>query len=142
MVVQTYSPEHYAIKAAADHDYRGFYKREIELREVGLFPPYAKFSRYVVSHEDNDSARHDMSAILNFMRDSLDKKDHLMQSVLMLEGTPAPYHRLRGVYRYQVIVKYYEGEYTEQMEELISAAGTAAKNQSTCILELNAHDII
>lgn len=142
VVVQTYSPEHYAIKAAAKHDYKGFYEREIKLREVGLFPPFAKFSRCVISHEDKNSAFSDMKKILGFLRDELDKKEHLLQSVLMLEGTPAPYHRLRGLYRYQVIIKYYEGVYQREMEDLIGEASGKMQGQSTCLLELDAHDII
>ena len=141
VIVQTYSPEHYAISAAANHDYRGFYEREIELREVGLFPPFAKFSRYVISHENEGSAAGDMKRMLAFLRGEFKKKEHLQQSVLMLEGTPAPYHRLKGLFRYQVIIKYYEGAYREEMEELIGSAADKAENQSTCILELDAHDI-
>ena len=142
VVVQTYSPEHYAIKAAAGHDYKGFYKREINLREVGLFPPFAKFTRFVITHEDKDSAFSDMRKILTFLRSQLDKNEHLLQAVLMLEGTPAPYHRLRGLYRYQVIIKYYEDIYGDEMEELIGSAKDLPESQSTCVLELDAHDII
>ena len=142
VVVQTYSPEHYAIIAAADHDYKSFYNREIELRRVGLFPPFAHFMRYVISHEDNTSARQDMAKILTFLRGQLQKKEHLWQSILMLEGTPAPYHRLRGMYRYQVIVKYLDSSFQQEMEDIVGEAKKKAERQSTCILELDAQDII
>jgi primosomal protein N' (replication factor Y) len=142
VVVQTYSPEHYAIMAAADHDYKGFYKREIELRRAGLFPPFAHFMRYVISHEDNTSARHDMAKILSFLREQLQKKEHLWQSILMLEGTPAPYHRLRGLYRYQVIIKYLDNNFQQEMEDIVGEAKQKGERQSTCLLELDAQDII
>ncbi len=142
VVVQTYSPEHYAIKAAAAHDYKEFYNREIKLREIGQFSPFAKFSRYVIANEDKESAFYDMKQIAEHLKAELGKNEHLQQTVLMLEATPAPYHRLRGMYRYQVLVKYYEDLYQEEMEELISQAGSYARHQSTCVLELDAHDII
>ena len=38
-VIQTYQPEHYAIVHAANQDYEGFYKEEIEYREFMEYPP-------------------------------------------------------------------------------------------------------
>ncbi len=142
VIVQTYSPDHYAITSAARHDYRGFYNKEIDLRRIANFPPFAKFSRYVISHENGDSALSDMNSILGYMKEEVNARDYLKQSVLMLEGTPAPYHRLRGLYRYQVIIKYFEEAYNGELEEIIGNAKQKAKCQSTCILELDAQDII
>ena len=39
MVIQSYKPEHYAIKAAATQDYESFYKAEIAYRKMLLYPP-------------------------------------------------------------------------------------------------------
>ena len=39
MVIQTYSPEHYCIEAAAAQDYEGFYGEEIAYRELVGYPP-------------------------------------------------------------------------------------------------------
>jgi len=38
-VIQSYKPEHYAIKAAATQDYESFYKAEIAYRKMLLYPP-------------------------------------------------------------------------------------------------------
>ena len=39
VVVQTYSPEHYAIQHSTHHDYVSFYEEEIEARKALLYPP-------------------------------------------------------------------------------------------------------
>jgi primosomal protein N' (replication factor Y) len=39
VVIQTYRPDHYAIRAAAQHDYKGFYQREIRFRQEHGYPP-------------------------------------------------------------------------------------------------------
>lgn len=142
VIVQTYSPEHYAIIAASKHDYTGFYEHEIRLREMGIFPPFSQFSRYVISNEDEESAKEDANLIKDYLRDEFSKKPHVLQGVMMLEATPAPYAKIRGLYRYQVLIKHYKDIYIKELVELIDSAKSSAANQSTCILELNTHDII
>jgi primosomal protein N' len=83
-----------------------------------------------------------MAKILSFLREQLQKKEHLWQSILMLEGTPAPYHRLRGLYRYQVIIKYLDNNFQQEMEDIVGEAKQKGERQSTCLLELDAQDII
>lgn len=45
VLLQTFSPEHYAIRAAAEHDYAGFYVEEIEFRSQVGYPPYKRLAR-------------------------------------------------------------------------------------------------
>jgi primosomal protein N' (replication factor Y) len=142
VIVQTYSPEHYAIVASAKHDYINFYEQEIKLRRESLFPPFTKFSRLVISHENELSAKNDAIILEEFLKKHLEGKLHLLQSIIMLEATPAPYQRIRGQYRYQVLVKYYKEIYEEELSELMLNAKNMIKNQSTCTLELNTNDII
>lgn len=53
VIVQTYFPEHYAIEAAARHDYEGFARRELEEREVTGLPPYRRAALFVVGAEED-----------------------------------------------------------------------------------------
>ena len=48
-IVQTYVPDHYAIQAAAQHDYQGFYEREMAFRRVHGYPPVGRLVRLVYS---------------------------------------------------------------------------------------------
>src|SRR5690606_22756135 len=45
VIFQTYQPEHYAILAAAEHDYLRFYNEEIQPRRTLNFPPYIRLAR-------------------------------------------------------------------------------------------------
>src|SRR6056297_1386689 len=42
VIIQTYTPENYSIKASKNHDYTEFYKQEIELRKKLEYPPFVK----------------------------------------------------------------------------------------------------
>lgn len=56
VVIQTYTPEHYAVESAASQDYESFYKTEIELRELMEYPPFTDLIQIVFSSKkDNDA---------------------------------------------------------------------------------------
>ena len=51
-VIQTYSPEHYAIVTAAAQDYQAFYEEEIRYRELMGYPPAENLLAVLVSCEE------------------------------------------------------------------------------------------
>lgn len=51
-VIQTYSPEHYAIETAAAQDYEAFYNEEIQYRELMGYPPAENLLAVLVTCED------------------------------------------------------------------------------------------
>lgn len=50
VIVQSYSPSHYAIAAAARHDYAAFYAEEIDFRRTHGYPPFSRLVRYLFRH--------------------------------------------------------------------------------------------
>ena len=50
VVVQTYHPDHYAIVAASNHDYEGFYREEMAFRRQQMYPPLRRLARLVFYH--------------------------------------------------------------------------------------------
>jgi primosomal protein N' (replication factor Y) len=55
VIVQSYTPDHYAIRAASRHDYAAFYGEEIAFRRTHRYPPFVRLVRYLV--RDPDEAR-------------------------------------------------------------------------------------
>ena len=53
-VIQTYSPKHYAVTAAAAQDYEAFYREEIRYREMMGYPPAAHLLAVLVSCENEE----------------------------------------------------------------------------------------
>ncbi|GAC1544171.1 MAG: primosomal protein N' [Herpetosiphon sp.] len=56
VIVQSYTPEHYALRAAARHDYEGFFREEIAFRATTGYPPFAQLARLVYSSTSATSA--------------------------------------------------------------------------------------
>lgn len=57
VVVQTLAPDHYAIQAAADHDYDEFARQELEFRQSPAYPPFSNLVNIVAQDEDEGIAR-------------------------------------------------------------------------------------
>lgn len=52
VVIQTYTPENYAIQAAAAQDYEAFYRQEIEFRKLRGYPPFSDFIQIIIGSMD------------------------------------------------------------------------------------------
>ena len=99
VMVQTYHPDHYAVKFAAAHDYPGFVAKEMQYRRWMHYPPYAVLANVVVQSERLEEAT-GWSAELGrwFQQTRLDK-------VRVLGPAAAPISRLKRIYRYHFVLK-------------------------------------
>jgi len=98
VVVQTYQPQHYSITCAREHDYGSFYSEEISMREELQYPPFTEMLRLVwVSREDN--AGEEASRVV------AENLSGCLKGVEVLGPAPAPLYRLKGNYRYHLILK-------------------------------------
>lgn len=57
VILQSYLPEHYAIQAAARHDYHTFYRQELAYRQEQLFPPFRRLARIVFQYPQADQTQ-------------------------------------------------------------------------------------
>jgi primosomal protein N' (replication factor Y) (superfamily II helicase) len=100
VVVQTYYPDHYAILAAARHDYAGFAERELKYRRWMHYPPFGALANVLVQSAKLEEAA-GWSAVLG---------KHLIENqnggaVRVLGPCTAPIARIKGVYRFHLILK-------------------------------------
>jgi primosomal protein N' (replication factor Y) (superfamily II helicase) len=100
VVVQTYHPGHYAIQAAAAHDYIKFAEREMGFRRMMHYPPFGVLANVLIQSEKLEEAA-EWAAILG---------KHFVQNqtsgaVKALGPCTAPIARIKGVYRFHLILK-------------------------------------
>ena len=124
VIVQTYEPDHYAIRLAAMQDYRAFYHLEADYRRKGLYPPFTVLARLLATSRDEDKARLAAEGMEGRLRAWLDERAAIRNDVVKIHTRPAPMKRLRGEYRYQVFVKMFaKGASDEILTEMESIAG-------------------
>ena len=104
VVVQSYTPDHYAIRAASRHDYAAFYAEEIDFRRAHRYPPFSRLVRYLYRHVDDSVCAAEADAM------ALDLARHARRTapvlrVDLLGPTPAFASRVRGRYQWQIVLR-------------------------------------
>ncbi len=100
VLIQTYHPEHYALRHAGAQDYQGFYDEEIRHRENHAYPPFVSLASLVVHGTDFDRVR----ATATALRKELDLANQ-DRTCRILGPAPAPLARLKGKFRIQLLIK-------------------------------------
>ncbi|MBU0490960.1 MAG: primosomal protein N' [Chloroflexi bacterium] len=102
-IVQTYSPDQYAIQAAARHDYAAFYRQEIAFRREQGYPPFGQLARLVYSHSRNERAEAEAQRMYDALHAWVRAQG--LGAVTLIGPAPAYIHRLRGRYRWQIVIR-------------------------------------
>jgi primosomal protein N' (replication factor Y) len=109
-VIQTYHPEHYAIRAALNGDDAGFAQEEMRFRRAFHYPPYTRLVQILV--HDRNRTRGEES-LRNLAREV---EAHPKSRSVRLSGpAPAPFERLRGEWRFQLLLRSSEGRDLHQI---------------------------
>ena len=100
VIVQTLHPDHPAIRAAVQHDYRAFVASELPQREASGYPPFTEVVRILVSHADRERT-------VEAARRAKEKLAPLAgeHGVELLGPAPCPIERIRGRWRWQLLLK-------------------------------------
>ena len=120
VIVQTYRPDHYAIRAAAQQDYDAFYAQEIETRRELRYPPFSHLVSLVVSDEAEQEAAHRADRLAAAVRAAAGEL-----GVDVLGPAPAPIARLRGRYRWHLLVRGSGGELQRVVRQALTSVGAA-----------------
>jgi primosomal protein N' (replication factor Y) len=102
VILQTFQPDHPAVRLAAGHDFEGFYAEEIRAREEVGYPPFARLVSVRVHAGAEADARTATQLLADTARAHQSVKDGAVQ---VLGPAPAPMPRLRGRYHYRLLLK-------------------------------------
>ncbi|MFZ2023899.1 MAG: primosomal protein N' [Terracidiphilus sp.] len=99
VVVQTYHPDHYAILAATKHDYATFAERELKYRRWMHYPPFGVLANVLVQSQKLEEGA-SWSAVLGRWFQKAKP-----EGLRVLGPCTAPIARIKGVYRFHLILK-------------------------------------
>ena len=100
VLIQSYNPEHYAIRFAKDQDYEGFYAYEMGIRRQLGYPPYYFTIGITLSHKKEEEVVKRAYEVMNILRSGLSDTSNI------LGPTPKPIARTHNLYHYQILIKY------------------------------------
>jgi primosomal protein N' (replication factor Y) len=103
VLVQTFNPEHFCIQTAARHDYAAFAAAELDARQRYDYPPLRRFARLTYAHRDRYTALVGATALAERLECAIAELG--LTETDLVGPAPAFLERLRGRYRWQVLVR-------------------------------------
>ena len=119
-ILQTYAPKHYVYRFASNYDFEGFFKKEINLRQVTHFPPFSIIIRVLFSGEQDEIVK---ESLKNVYTDVLNLKQENKQSFYYLDAMKSPISRMQKKFRYQILMRFEtakEDEITQKLYEIVN----------------------
>lgn len=132
VIFQTYTPDHYAIQYAKEHDYESFFKEEIQLRRSFIYPPYVDMTSLLLSATTEKVVIDHADKLYNRIGNRLQQAGIQFQ---IFGPSPGIYHRLKSRYRYQIMLKYHKKDQAD-------AKGIINEACKTMHLEASGADLI
>ncbi|MEE9200541.1 MAG: primosomal protein N' [Candidatus Brocadiales bacterium] len=102
VVIQSFNPNQYAIRAAAEHDCDGFAKRELEYRRSLGYPPFGVMARIIFRGKKEDSVRKRALQSAGVLREVCAGNG---RRISVLGPAPAPVSRIKDNYRWHLTIK-------------------------------------
>ncbi len=109
VIVQTYTPEHYSIRYAQEHDYIGFYREELIHRKQLNYPPYSKLALIGFSHLDLRQAVRVSNHFVSELRAMVPVE------TVVHDPVSSPIARIKDRNRLQTMIKYQDRDETVAM---------------------------
>jgi primosomal protein N' (replication factor Y) len=101
--IQTYTPDHPAVRHAQYHDYRGFYREERAIRAQYRFPPDGELIVATYGHRDEARAEREAKTAVEHLSATIGLLK--LGDIEVLGPSPAFVYRLKDEFRFEVTLK-------------------------------------
>lgn len=136
VILQTYAPRHYVYKFAANYDYKGFFRKEENIRKTAEFPPFTRILRILFSDHDENYVRE----LLKVCYTEIEKlKGEYGKDIIYLDAMKSPIKRIQDKYRYQILLRMKLENADEIENKIFEIVNKNAKN--SVFFEINPQNL-
>ena len=101
VIIQTMHPDNYIFPFVVNHNFEGFFEKEIKHRKAFNYPPFSRMSLIEVKANDSGRANSIASKLYLYMKNYL----YGATGVEIMKPAPALIYKIKNKYRYHIIVK-------------------------------------
>ena len=103
VILQTYTPKHFVYRCAQMHSYTKFFEKEINIREVTKFPPFASILRVLISSQNEDLAKTRTHEVFDKFKKL---KEEFKEDFIYLDAMKSPVKKIQNKFRFQVLCRF------------------------------------
>lgn len=132
VILQAFNTAHYALECARNHDYHGFYRQEMQMRQQGAYPPLGYMITLFFTNENET----ELIADAAFLAARL--TEYLGVAGQLIGPTPCTVSKIKNSFRWQIMIKSGERARLRQILEQALEQYYTAKRRTQIILEFDA----
>lgn len=102
VILQTYSPKHYLFGYCKNNNYKGFFDKELNTRQVTKFPPFTTIIRVLVTNEKEEKSLLCTKAIYEELKQLKKKYDG---DFVYMQAMKSPITKIQNKFRFQIIAR-------------------------------------
>ncbi|MDD3397781.1 MAG: primosomal protein N' [Clostridia bacterium] len=134
IVLQTYNPRHYVYKFSANYNYKGFYEKEINIREVTNFPPFSSIVRILITDEKEEVVRETTIEIFSKLGEL---KQKYAENFYYCEAMKSPHSRIKNKIRYQILLRFTKIKECDILKEIYEIINQYKNLKASIFVEIN-----
>ena len=139
VVLQTYAPRHYAYKFIANYNYKGFYQKEINLRETANFPPFTKIIRLLFTADNEDVVKEILKKTYN---EIFELSQTYKNEFVYFDAMKSPVGRIKNKYRYQILIRLKGNNIDQIVDQIYGACDKHQHSKVSFFVEINPSSLI
>jgi len=128
--LQTYKPNHYVYRFAANYDYNNFFEKELNTRMTTKYPPYATIVRILVTGEVDEPIKKYIEKILTKLRTR-------QNDFIYLGAMKSPLGRIQNKFRYQILARFNRNIEQDMINFMHDVVNSEDKKKILVFLEIN-----
>lgn len=137
VILQTYTPNHYVYRFAVKNDYRGFYEKEVNLREVTKYPPFSKIVRVLVSGESEELV---LTVLKSLFDDVTALSREYRENFAYFAAMKSPVKRIQNKFRMQILMRLV-GDFDKVIKNVYNIVDKRAVNKTSVFVEINPNNL-
>ena len=134
VIIQTYAPDHYAIRHLISHDYTRFFTEEIEFRRALYYPPFSRLVCLKLDGPKLEEVEKKARMLGTTLQNRISRSSTGREKIEILGPAPAPIEKLRNRYRWQLLLK---GKQSSALLDLAKRAREALPRSRTVRLQID-----
>ena len=134
IILQTYVPKHYVYRLASFYDYPAFYKKEINLRQITMYPPFATIIRILFTSGDENLAK---DAAKVYYDEVKKIQSEYNRDFIYLGVMKSPIGKIQNKFRIQILIRLRRDHEDEIISRLFDILDKNKLNNVSAFIELN-----
>lgn len=138
IVLQTYNPRHYVYKFVANYNYKGFYNKEINIREITKFPPFTTIVRILITHE-NEKLVLDTTKEIYEKLCEIERKYHY--DFYFFDVMKSPHSKIKNKIRYQVLMRFTKSKECDIIKDIYGIINSFKNLKPSVFVEIDPQNL-